>query len=266
MATYIFKYNPGGTAESGATQMKTLQYSAGNVDVSTGGWYGGVDDTGVYLITSDTTTRGLAGRTTGGGTGFAAAGVPTFWKTAGTSEAQLLAVVNRLPGSPGNLTTTAGATGWLDTNNYGFFSGQVPVTFSRLFTYSTTPGTATEDAWTAFRASLTGSYTNFTFTSSLSGSPVYNVSDSTKVQTLATNLRNGTAVSVTIGANTWLVGLGCRGGTPAPVPANVIEFSNVASCDAASTAALRPFVNNLNWGGIGAVNGAQTQTLTLTFS
>ena len=266
MSIYIFKYNPGGTAESGATQIKTLQYSAGNVDVSTGGWYGGVDDNGVYLITSDTTTRGLAGRTTGGGTGVALADVPTFWKTAGTSEAQLLAVVNRLPGSPGNLTATAGATGWLDTNNYGLFFGQVPVTFSRLFTVSTIPGTATEDAWTAFRASLTGSYTNFTFTSSLSGSTVYNVSDPIKVQTLATNLRNGTAVSVIIGSDTWLVGCcGCRQGTPS---ANVIEFSNVVSCNnlGTSTAALRPFINNFNWGGIGATIGAQTQTLTLTFS
>jgi len=122
MAVYLFKYNPGGTAEAGATQLKTLQYSTGNVDVSTGGWYPGVDDTGVYVITSDTTTTGLAGRTTGGGTGVADSGLPTFWRTAGTSEAQLLAVVNRLPGSPGNLTTTAGATGWLNSNNYGLFT------------------------------------------------------------------------------------------------------------------------------------------------
>lgn len=122
MATYLFKYNPSGTPESGATQIKTLQYSSGNVDVSTGGWYSGIDDTGVYVITCDTTTTGLAGRTTGGGTGVAPANIPTFWKTAGTSESQLLEVVNRLPGSPGNLTTTAGATGFLNSNNYGLFS------------------------------------------------------------------------------------------------------------------------------------------------
>jgi hypothetical protein len=122
MATYLFKYSPGGTAQAGATQIKTLQYSLGNTDVTTGGWYSGVDDAGVYVITCDTTTTGLAGRTTGGGTGVAIANVPTFWRTAGTSEAQLLAVVNRLPGSPGNLTTTAGATGWLNSNNYGLFT------------------------------------------------------------------------------------------------------------------------------------------------
>jgi hypothetical protein len=31
MATYIFKYNPSGTPEDGATQIKTLQYSTGGV-------------------------------------------------------------------------------------------------------------------------------------------------------------------------------------------------------------------------------------------
>jgi len=124
MAVNLFKYNPGGIPEAGATQLKTLQYSAGGVNVSTGGWYSGVDDAGVYLITSDTTTTGLAGRTTGGGTGVAGSGLPTFWKTAGTSQDQLLAVVNRLPGSPGNLATVAGATAWLDSNNYGLFSSQ----------------------------------------------------------------------------------------------------------------------------------------------
>ena len=45
MATYMMKYNPGGTAPAGATQLKTLAIATGVVDVSTGGWYGGVDDT-----------------------------------------------------------------------------------------------------------------------------------------------------------------------------------------------------------------------------
>lgn len=265
MATYLFKYNPSGTPESGATQIKTLQYSSGNVDVSTGGWYSGIDDTGVYVITCDTTTTGLAGRTTGGGSGVAPSNIPTFWKTAGTSEAQLLAVVNRLPGSPGNLTTTAGATGFLNSNNYGLFPLTTPgVTFSQLFTSAQPPGTTIENAWTTFRSQLTGSYTNFTFTSSLSGSTAYNVSDPIKVQTLATALKNGSITSVTIGANTWLVGCcACRAGTAS---SDVVEFSNVASCSGSSTASLRPWINNANWGGIGTTVGAQTQTMTLTFS
>lgn len=263
MATYLFKYNPGGTADAGATQMKTLQYSTGGIS-NKSGWYGGVDDTGVYLITSDTTTTGLAGRSTGNGTGTAPAGIPTFWRTAGTSEAQLLAVVNRLPGSPGNLATAAGATAWLNSNNYGLFTTASGVTFSQTFTFNTAPGTTIENAWTTFRGQLTGSYTNFTFTSSLSGSTVYNVTDAVKVQTLATNLKNGTATSVTIGANTWLVGCcTCRAGGSAP---NAVEFANVALCSGSSTAALRPWINNANWGGIGTTVGAATQTLTLTFS
>jgi hypothetical protein len=264
MAVYLFKYNPGGTAEAGATQLKTLQYSTGNVNVSTGGWYPGVDDTGVYVITSDTTTTGLTGRTTGGGTGVAGSGLPTFWRTAGTSEAQLLAVVNRLPGSPGNLTTTAGATGFLNSNNYGLLNSTSGVTFSQLFTSNTNPGTAIENAWTTFRGQLTGSYTNFTFTSSLSGSTAYNVTDATKVQTLATALKNGDIASVNIGGMQWLVGCcACRAGGATP---NAVEFSNVASCSGGSTASLRPWIGNANWGGIGTTVGAQTQTLTLTFS
>jgi hypothetical protein len=264
MAVYLFKYNPGGTAEAGATQLKTLQYSTGNVNVSTGGWYPGVDDTGVYVITSDTTTTGLAGRTTGGGTGVAGSGLPTFWRTAGTSEAQLLAVVNRLPGSPGNLTTTAGATGFLNSNNYGLLNSTSGVTFSQLFTTGTNPGTTIENAWTTFRGQLTGSYTNFTFTSSLSGSTAYNVTDATKVQTLATALKNGGIASVNIGGMQWLVGCcACRQGGTTP---NAVEFSNVASCSGSSTASLRPWIGNANWGGIGNTVGAATQTLTLTFS
>ena len=265
MAVYLFKYNPGGTPEAGATQIKTLQYSSGDVDVSTGGWYSGIDDTGVYVITCDTTTTGLAGRTTGGGTGVAPANIPTFWKTAGTSQAQLLAVVNRLPGSPGNLTTAAGATGWLNSNNYGLFPLTTPgVTFTRLFTSGQAPGTEIENAWTSFRSQLTGSYTNFTFTSSLAGSTAYNVTDATKVQTLATALKDGSITSVNIGGMQWLVGCcACRQGGTTP---NAVEFSNVASCSGSSTAALRPWIGNNNWGGIGTTVGAQTQTMTLTFS
>jgi hypothetical protein len=265
MATYLFKYNPSGTPEDGATQIKTLQYSTGGVNVTTGDWYAGVDDDGVYVITSDTTTTGLAGRTTGGGTGVAASGIPTFWRTAGTTESQLLAVVNRLPGSPGNITTSAGATAWLDSNNYGLFPlPSTGVTFSQLFTSGQAPNTTIENAWTTFRSQLTGTYTNFTFTSSLSGSTAYNVSDPTKVQTLATNLKNGTAVSVTIGANTWFIGCcACRAGSANP---NAVEFSNIASCSGSSTAALRPWIGNANWGGIGSTISAATQTMTLTFS
>lgn len=263
MAVYLFKYNPSGTPESGSTQIKTLQYSSGAVNVSTGDWYAGVNDTGAYVITSDTTTTGLAGRSTGGGTGVAPANIPTFWRTAGTSEAQLLAVVNRLPGSPGNLTTTAGATGFLNSNNYGLFPiNSVGVIFSQAFIQGAAPVSSVETAWNTFRAALTGTYTQFVW-SSTNGSSI-TVSDATKVQTLANDLRTATVGSVTIGANTWLVGTGC--GTP-KIGGVAVEFSNIGSCNAASTYSLRPMINNANWGGTNqSTVGAPSQTITLTFS
>jgi hypothetical protein len=80
---------------------------------------------------------------------------------------------------------------------------------------------------------------------------------------LATNLKNGTALSVNIGGINWLVGCcACRAGGATP---NAVEFSNVGSCSASSTAALRPWIANANWGGIGTTVNAATQTLTLRF-
>jgi len=137
------------------------------------------------------------------------------------------------------------------------------VTFSQLFTSGQAPGSTIENAWTTFRGQLTGTYTRFTFTSSLVGSTSYDVTDPVKVQTLATNLKNGTVTSQTIGADIWLIGCcACRQSGSNP---NAVEFSNVASCSASSTAALRPWIANANWGGIGSTVGAATQTLTLTF-
>jgi hypothetical protein len=93
---------------------------------------------------------------------------------------------------------------------------------------------------------------------------VYNVSDAIKVQTLATALKNGDIASVNIGGMQWLVGCcACRQGGTTP---NAVEFSNVGSCSASSTAALRPWIGNANWGGFGNTVGAATQTMTLTFS
>lgn len=119
MATYMMKYNPSGVAPSGATQLKTLAIATGTVNVSGGGWYGGVDDDGVYLITCDTTTLNFAGRSTGNRTGTAVANVPTVWKTTDRTQSSFLYLVNRLPGSPGQITDIQEALNWLDTNNFG---------------------------------------------------------------------------------------------------------------------------------------------------
>jgi hypothetical protein len=136
------------------------------------------------------------------------------------------------------------------------------ITFSQTFTSGAAPGTTIENAWTTFRGQLTGSYTKFDFFSS-NGQGYTGITDAVKVQTLATNLKNGTATSVTIGSVTWLVGCcTCRAGGATP---NAVEFSNVGSCSGSSTAALRPWIANSNWGGIGTTVGAATQTLTLRF-
>jgi hypothetical protein len=133
--------------------------------------------------------------------------------------------------------------------------------FSQAFVGGTAPLAAVETAWNTFRASLTGTYTSFTW-SSTNGSSL-TVTDPTKVQTLANNLRTATAGSVMIGSTLWLVGVGC--GTP-KIGGVAVEFSNNASCSTNSTYALRPMINNANWGGTNqSTVNAPSQTITLTF-
>ena len=135
-------------------------------------------------------------------------------------------------------------------------------TFSQSFVQSAAPTSAVETAWNTFRSALTGTYTQFVWSSTNGNS--LTVSDPTKVQTLANNLRTATVGNVTIGANVWFVGTGC--GTP-KIGGVAVEFSNVGSCTASSTYALRPMINNANWGGTNqSTVGAPSQTITLTFS
>jgi len=139
------------------------------------------------------------------------------------------------------------------------------VTFSQTFTSGVSPGTTIENAWTTFRGQLTGTYTKFDFYSS-NGQGYTGITDSVKVQQLANALRTGTTgvnLSVVISGVTWNVGCcSCRAGGALN---GSVEFANVALCSGSSTAALRPFINNSNWGGIGSTVGAATQTLTLKF-
>ena len=135
-------------------------------------------------------------------------------------------------------------------------------TFSQAFTGGTAPSSAIEIAWNVFRTGLTGTYTQFTW-SSTNGNSI-TVSDPFLVQSLASSLRTATPTGVTINSIVWRVGTGC--GTP-KIGGVAVEFSNIASCSASSTFALRPMINNPNWGGTNqSTVNAPSQTITLTFS
>jgi hypothetical protein len=141
-------------------------------------------------------------------------------------------------------------------------SNTIGVTFSQAFTGGTAPSIAIETSWNAFRASLTGTYTSFTWSSTNGNSII--VTHPTNVQSLADGLRTATITSVTIDSVNWLVGTTC--GTP-KIGGVAVEFSNIGSCSPASTYALRPMINNANWGGTNqSTVGAPSQTITLTFS
>lgn len=141
-------------------------------------------------------------------------------------------------------------------------SGGAGTTFSQAFVQGQAPTTTVETAWNTFRASLTGTYTRFVWTSTNGNS--LTVSDATLVQSLANGLRTATITSVTINSVSWRVGTGC--GTP-KIGGVAVEFSNIGSCSAASTYALRPMINNSNWGGTNqSTVNAPSQTITLTFS
>ena len=142
------------------------------------------------------------------------------------------------------------------------------VTFSQTFTNAVSPGTTIENAWTTFRGQLTGTYTQFVW-SSTNGSSI-TVTHASNVQTIANALRTGTTgtnVSVVIGSNTWRVAQNCS--VTSPTPSNAIEFTNdgLCSCGGAGRYTMRPFIRNQNWGGTNQSScGAPTQTITITFS
>jgi hypothetical protein len=261
MAATTIAYNTGSPI-TGTTQIGSLA-----VGVPTSGyegtgliWFNGPNEDLGYVI-GYSQSNGLHPATHAPG-GKSSVG---FKRTKTKTDAAFIDLANKVAnGATGLFASASDAKTWLNAN--GYWTSWVPAAaaFSQLFTNGQTPGTTIENAWTTFRSQLTGSYTSFTFTSSLSGSTAYNVTDPTKVQTLATNLKNGTAVSVTIGGVVWLVGCcACRQGGS---NANAVEFCNIAACSAGSTASLRPWINNANWGGIGATTNAATQTLTLSFS
>lgn len=188
-------------------------------------------------------------------------GVGGAGANAGTQNAGVDGTANTGNGGRAGGAGTANSTGGGNGGSGIVIIKLVSVTFSQAFVQNAAPTTTVETAWNTFRASLTGTYTSFTWSSS--NGNTLTVTDATRVQTLANNLRNGAAGSVTIGSTLWLVGIGC--GTP-KIGGVAVEFSNIASCNAGSTYALRPMINNANWGGTNqSTVGAPSQTITLTF-
>lgn len=132
------------------------------------------------------------------------------------------------------------------------------VTFSQTFTANNAASASVKSAWTTFRSALTGTYTQFTFSSTFSNTSI-TVSDPTKVQTLANAMLNSTSASAVIGSNTWSY----------TWMSSWDEFGNAGygNCTSTSTTfVVRPLIQNQNWGGVGGSTcSAQTQTITLTF-
>lgn len=110
-------YNAG-SAIVGTTQVGNIAVATGTPDYSIGDWTGGVDDTGCYLIISETTNTGLAGRSAGGTSEVIPAETPVFWKTTTDTDQSFLNLVNTLPGSPGTITDVGVATDWLAGHNF----------------------------------------------------------------------------------------------------------------------------------------------------
>jgi hypothetical protein len=120
MAIYDVKYNPSGEPITGATQMGLLAVAIGSVDYSTGGWYGGVDDSLGYVIYSDTTSTNRVGRLAGSGSSTASALRPNFFRSKGKTDNALLDLINKIPGNTQSFNDIEDAKNWINNSeNYG---------------------------------------------------------------------------------------------------------------------------------------------------
>lgn len=189
-----------------------------------------------------------------------------FFRSTALTESSFISIAQAVAGNQTFASGNAAYT-WLTGNSYwaSWVVVSTAVTFSQTFTSGVAPGSTIENAWTTFRGQLTGTYTKFDFFSS-NGQGYTGITDSVKVQQLANALRTGTtgiSFATTISGVSWNVGCcTCRNGGALN---GAVEFANNGLCSGGSTASLRPFINNNNWGGIGTTVGAATQTLTLRF-
>jgi len=126
--------------------------------------------------------------------------------------------------------------------------------FDELF-FSGGASVAVQQAWDNFLASLTGTYTQVTFSGSLDPTGV-TCNDPTDVNALANALNTNAEVSVQCNGRTWTTDPGCGG-----------ELSVDGKCNcSASNYAVRPKYRNSSWGGIGLTCNAAGQTIRVEFS
>lgn len=255
-----FAYNTGSTI-SGTIQVGSLAVGTPTAGFGATGlqWWNGPDEDLGYVIaqsvSANTQPTPIVNVTASVG----------FFRSTLLTEASFIQIAQLVSVNQIFASGSAAKT-WL--NNNGYWTSYVvnpSVTFSQTFTSGVAPGTTIENAWTTFRGQLTGTYTKFDFYSS-NGQGYTGITDSVKVQQLANALKTGsTGVDffTSISGVTWRVGCcSCRAGGSLN---GAVEFANIGLCSGSSTAALRPFINNQNWGGIGSTVGAATQTLTLRF-
>ena len=151
-----------------------------------------------------------------------------------------------------------------------FAAPALTLIYNQSFTSGVTPTTQCT-AWNTFRSTLLATYTyrSVTFSGSLDV-PGITCSDPTVTTAVANALRTGTPYtgSFTVGSTTHsiVVGLGCGSGCSSTAVEFYIDVSTTCTCLAtAASHDLRPDIGNLNWGGIGTICSAPTQTLIVTF-
>lgn len=135
-------------------------------------------------------------------------------------------------------------------------------TYSQFFSAGSLSASSSQGlAWDSFRASLTGTYDRIEMSSTYNSFSLV-LTDSVKVPQIATALKNGTAINITIGSTIVSIGA-CNG-----VEFTAYSSNSTCSCpSAAGVFTLRPTIGNENWGGAGGATCSGTnQTLTLSFT
>lgn len=114
---------PGDPTPAGWVKVGNIAVDVDGVGDTEPGTVAGINpdyDTSGYIITTDTTTAGLVGRSTGAGSGTASPDTPTYWVSLTKDSGGFLDLVNNLPArigqTPFNIVTDA--LDWLNANGY----------------------------------------------------------------------------------------------------------------------------------------------------